>query len=215
MRSAPDITSSQIGIVLLTALLAASSLLGCGSYTSFASRADLAGAAPIERLLVFADVGTLGFTDEMYEGFRTGMTHALKRCGVESRIVGLDFRDLEEARNFPASKELQPNAVLAFRPAGGTIFVKRMYGVEVSRRVGELDYEIRLFDLQSEKETWQAQASVRLNSYGVSSGQEFASSAVTRLRIDGVLKGCPPEDFARPGTNDPASPYGPYGPPVR
>jgi len=63
------------------------------------------------------------------------MTSVLERCGVESRSVGLDFRGLQESRNFPASKELQPNPVLALRPAGGTITVTKLHGAEMSRRV--------------------------------------------------------------------------------
>jgi hypothetical protein len=210
----PDVVAIQTGVVLL-ALLAASSLPGCGSHTTFASRADLGGAAPVERLLVFADVGTMGFTDSMYEGFQTGMTSMLERCGVKSRVVALDFRTVAESRNLVASRELQPNAVLALRPAGGTITVTTLHGAEVSRHVSGLTYELRLFDLESEKVTWRARASVGLTSYGVSSGKDFATGIVSQLRTDGVLRGCRPGDFALPATGDSSRPHGPYGPQVR
>lgn len=156
----------------------------CGGIQTMAfnSRVDLEGAAPIERLLVFANLDS-----SMYDGFQAGMTNMLERCGVGSQILNSGFRGLEESHNFQAAREFQPSTALAIELVRSTI----LPGVE-----SRLVFELRLLDYGSGKVTWLARMEVSLRGSIMTggdrdSGARFAASIIARLRDDGVLKACP------------------------
>lgn len=65
---------------------------------------------------------------------------------------------------------------------------KRQYGKNFKEM--SLSFRFELFDLTLDKVTWKARAVLEVTREGTSSGKEFASSIISRLRSDGVLKGC-------------------------
>lgn len=204
-------------IIMLAATLGVSSLASCGGsglhVITFDSRVGFAGAAPVERMLVLADIRSMGFSDAMYDGFEAGMTRVLERCGVRSMTINLDFRGLEDTRKLRASTVLQPNAILVIGRLGGIVtfnthesFVRanpQDRPATLSGKPGwsssRLNFELKLLDFKSEKVTWLANVVLDI-SHGsdVASGMDFANSITSRLQTDEVLKGCPPEVFSPP-----------------
>lgn len=146
---------------------------------AFNSRVDLEGAAPIERLLVFTHFAR---EDPTYDGFQTGMTNMLERCGVGFRSLNAGSGGLEERADVQAAREFHPSTTLAIELVRHT-----GYG-RIERR---MVFELRLLDFRSGKLSWLARMEVSLQRGGRDSGASFAASIIARLQADGVLKTCP------------------------
>lgn len=171
----------------------------CGeTQTAFNSRAYLDNARPIERLLVLADVKSIGFDDGMYRGFEARMTKLLETCGVKSRIAHKDDLDLEESEREHLAlimNEFHPTAALSVRADGGTM----VRGHNYSNITSDLLFGFKLVELGSEKTTWLAKAKFSIQGEYLRQeevGERFATSIVLRLHADGVLSRCPSGTFA-------------------
>jgi hypothetical protein len=219
MRPALDLRRFRPVVFLMAATLRVSTLASCAPVvTAINSSVDLGGTAPVERMLVFANIRSEGFSDAMYDGFEAGMTSGLERCGVRSKAVNLDFRGLEDARKFSVWTELQPNAILVIGRAGGHAtfgtdesYSQALHGNRPAELSGtgwtssRLNYEFKLLDLKSGKVTWVAKVVLDIGGSDDASGNGFAINIISRLQTDGVLKGCP-QEVAPP----PVIPHGSY-----
>jgi hypothetical protein len=88
------------------------------------------------------------------------------------------------------AKDFQTATVLQIWPAGGRIY----HAKDVE---SQLLFAFKLVDLASEQVTWLAKAEFDVEIGGhfideVESGERLGTSIVSRLRDDGVLRGCPP-----------------------
>lgn len=171
------------------AVLLGSGALGCASgRAAFNSQTNLAGTAPIKRLVVVEDGGATGLTADMRTGLQAALTNGFRACGVASAMLTAGAVDLDpRARIGPAGKDLATAAVLKIEPAEG-----RLYG----RDERQLRFALKVVDLESRQVTWLANAEFDVELGGqftdeVMSGERLGTSIVSRLRDDGVLPGCP------------------------
>jgi hypothetical protein len=172
-------------VIALAAMLGASGGAGCSpGGIRISSTITAESAAPIERLLVLADIKSPVFGDAMYGGFHNGVTAALAMCHVDGRLLHRDPMELdEEERVVRAMKELQPGARLLIKSTGGTLD-----GSTPSMR----SFRLELLDLASNKVTWQADVMMwDAHHDDRDNGEDLAVHVISRLRADGLLRSCP------------------------
>lgn len=155
--------------------------------TAFRSRADLAHTAPIERLLVVANLDVDG---RVSRGFTGGLENRLAACGVASQVVvGPIAADPLDALH--SAGGFQPSAALVVRSEGSDL-------VEIANnyKSGTLYFGFQLLDAASRKPSWVAKAAFHIatrNSWeDTLEGVRLATNLAARLRDDGVLPHCPP-----------------------
>jgi hypothetical protein len=169
----------------IAAAAAAIALAGCEPpATIFRSRADLANTAPIDRLLVLANLDVDG---RVSRGFAGGLENRLAACGVVSQVVlGPIAADPLAASH---GTGFQPSAALLVRSEGGQLTTNQ------DIRYGTLYFGFQLHDAASHKPSWVAKAEFHLATHNsledTLEGVRLATSIATRLRDDGVLPGCP------------------------
>jgi hypothetical protein len=171
------------------AVLLGSGAAGCASgRATFNSQTNLAGTAPIQRLLVVEDDGATGLTADMRTGLQTALANGFWACGVASTMLAAGAVDLNpRARIGSAAKDLATAAVLKIEPAEGSLYGKYER---------QLHFALKVVDLESRQVTWLANAEFDVELGGqftneVRSGERLGTSIVSRLRDDGVLPGCP------------------------
>lgn len=182
---------------VVSAIVAACGLAGCAPpEATFRSKANLANAAPVQRLLVVVDVHSPAFEPEVYRGFHIGLTRRLGACGVASRVLPEpDAREpVAERRIADAASELQPSAVMSMALAGVPLVHQTIVGSHTMTQ-NTIVFAFQLEDRTSRQVVWNARSqlefSVHHSSDDARTGLRFATSLVSRLRDDGVLRGCP------------------------
>ena len=176
---------------------------GCASGTNtFKSRTDLASASTIERLLVIDDLADEAFTEQLYAGFKQGISSALETCGVKPRLIQADPMELDpKARLEAITSEFHPSATLLINAKGGN----RVIGGGVTKN--EMSIEFQVIDASTSKMTWLAKSLYKVGTGSAfgddqASGQQFGTSVVVRMRDDGLLKTCPTGADAWPKADD-------------
>jgi hypothetical protein len=171
------------------AVLLGSGVPGCASgRATFNSQTNLAGTAPIKRLVVVEDDGATGLTADMRTGLQAALANGFRACGVGSTMLAAGAVDLDpRARLGSAAKDFATAAVLQIEPAGDGF-----RGKDES----QLRFALKLVDLESQQVTWLANAEFDVEIGGqfadeAKSGERLGTSIVSRLRDDGVLPGCP------------------------
>jgi hypothetical protein len=181
--------------VLVAFLLAAApgtvGVAGCGpARVPIRSKVALENTRPFGRLLVLAKLKDT-FHDPMLHEFEMNLSHVLAKCGVRSRILHVGSRDMIQPRVEEAMVDFGPEAFLEIEPTGGSSYA---YSDRVEH---EIIFQLQLVDLESRAQIWLARAQLRAASTDdAAAGSAFASTIVSQLRDDGVLKGCPGD--ARP-----------------
>ena len=196
MRSGLNISLPTWVAALLALWL--TTLNGCAKeapITTFNSRVE-ASAAPLERLLVVANVTSSGFPVKMYEAFQAGLTNRLATCGVPSKVLLVHSSTDPVQRVADASAELAPTATLVIQRDGGDVVreSKRVGYMVTERTTSRLLFQLEMFDTSSARRTWLARSQFdtrESNTDAETSAVEFATSIVSRLRDDGILPGCP------------------------
>jgi hypothetical protein len=180
-------------------VLVASGSSGCASAKArFNSKADLDGAVPIAKVLVFTNMKSKGFTDRVNAGFEKGLMAGLAACGVKGEILQADPLALDAKEKFQATlATLQPDAALFIKRDGGNITVSS------GGTNSELIFELQLVEMKTKKQRWLARSLLNLLTNNVfaddnASGEDFGAGIVNRLQQDGVLKGCPPGGVVPP-----------------
>lgn len=187
MRAPPGLPGSLV--ITVVAAIA----LGCasGSITMNSQRSQ-AAAAPIERLLVLANLKSQGFSDRMYDGFSAGLAGRLRACHVEPRVFHAEpGNDGWPAGVAAEAKAFAPSATLLIRATGGLLQTRA--GVTTSASVV---IALRIAATGTGAELWRAKLvfDVDTNSLwynDTASGERLASLLADRLRQDGVLDRCP------------------------
>jgi len=180
-----------IGCVALTVALAVS---GCArGRAEFRSTLERPLAKPLERLLVLARVKNKAFNEDLWRGFRSGLTKGFLGCGLKASAVEHP-EDLESEKEWAgrvarARAELRPDAVLILRGTGGDVVIGR-YGTN-----SDLHYDLGLLEPEAKDPFWSARAKYSVLTRNLyvddqASGERFATEIVKRLEADGVLKGC-------------------------
>jgi hypothetical protein len=174
--------------VALAVVVGGSGAPGCASgRTTFISQTNLAGTAPIKRLVVYEDGRATGLTSEMRTGLQTSLAKGFTACGVASTMVASAL-DLDPGKRTGSSAEdFQMAAVLQIELTGGRLH---------SKDESQLRFALKLVDLESQQVTWLANAELDVEIGGhltdeAKFGERLGISIVSRLRDDGVLPGCP------------------------
>jgi len=176
-------------------VLAATGVAGCASpprEATINSEVNLAGAAPIQRVLVIANVDFNEFYQQMADAFREALANRFTLCGVQSQITVSDPLAKDPKGSLASAlQESKATAVLEIDrvPGGGS-------GVLNGRGQlnGLLVFQMKLLDIASQKLMWQARASVNMTGMvddRVPTGVGFATMIASRMRGDGVLRDCP------------------------
>lgn len=169
---------------------------GVTTTTRFNSRVEVAGAAPVKRLLVFEGIERPGFGHDMHLGFVVALTKRLSMCGVTARLLQADASAVDPTARVTSSiQEFQADAVLLIGAAGGSVVNDASGGSTDSALI----FELKLFETASLRMTWRARSQFRRSGASSSSntdsdidaGASFGTSIVSRLRDDRVLTGCP------------------------
>ena len=197
-------TWGRSSFVALAMVLVGSGASGCASgRTTFSSQANVAGTAPIKRLVVYEDAGATGLTAEMRMGLQKALANGFTACGITSTVLVASALELDPGQRIAsAAKDFQTATVLQIVPAGG-----RLYGEDDS----QLMFAFKLVDLESKQVAWLASAVFEVQHGGrptdeVRSGERLGTSIVPRLRDDGVLADCPLVVAGWPSTPHPEPP---------
>jgi len=198
MKSAWKVGSSQIVVIVLVVLVAAFDLEACASAPMYTSKADLAGSAPIHSVLAVHNLRKDDFGFGMFgRGLRASLTSALDACGVKSRILQVDPTDLTLNERIEQNvQEFHPSAVLYIKIIRReTGIFRSQYGTAVTE---EWTFDLGMLDVAANKQIWVARTMSKFKSKYIAPGMDFATSIVSRLRDDSVLKGCPTESTGWP-----------------
>jgi hypothetical protein len=197
MTRASSITANRGLGVALAILATVSNLAGCRTPASpftFNSKPNLenaASAAPIDRLLVYADIQSEYFNDQSYKGFQAGLMGRLADCGIASRVLPTGPVNADD----PAQIELIPGEQPPTTAMSIGLSDRKIYKVYHPGTVtisGTLFFELKIFDATSHKVIWLAKSSFEFPSRDDDElhGMQFASNLITRLQDDGMLNRC-------------------------
>lgn len=158
---------------------------------TFNTRAELNKGSAIHRVLIFTDVESPAFRERINHGFQFGLNSRLSTCGIESKILQADPMDLDPGKRMVISQQTyQATAMLVIRAGGGSLITSSNGFAK-----GSMVFSMQVFDTLSNSVTWQARSIFDTSSSNlddVTSGLQFATSIISRLRDDGLLHGCPP-----------------------
>ncbi|HEX3479272.1 MAG TPA: hypothetical protein VHT91_29815 [Kofleriaceae bacterium] len=178
---------------MLVALVGAAIAVGCTSGSIVMnSRRSQAGAVPIERLLVLANLKSQGFSDAMYQGFSAALVGQLRACHVEPKLFHAEPGNDGWASAVTAeATAFAPSAMLLIRATGGVLHTRSGVTKAASIVIG-----LRIDATDTRAELWRAKLVFDVDTGSVwyddtASGERLASLLVDQLRRDGVLDRCP------------------------
>lgn len=210
------------GIAALAAMVA---LLGaCTPHTSIATNKDQGYTREPQRLLVIEAMGrTLG-TDN--QTFQATLSQDIKACHIFSNYVitppelsspNLSFDD-KAVQEWKAKRDVfirraHPDTVLGIAETQHTVTTLYRNGMEMSRSIPQIVYELSLTDIPTHKTVWKAQVTLYTGMTHMTAdpGTQLANDIVAKLRTDGIFQHCAASG-ATPTT--PPSPYS-LGPELR
>lgn len=177
----------------VVATVVAAIAVGCTSGSIIMnSRRSQASAAPIERLLVLANLKSQGFSDSMYDGFSAAFAGQLRACHVEPRVFHAEPGNDDWPRTVAAEAvAFAPSATLLIRATGGVLHTRSGVTKAASIVIG-----LRIDATDTRAELWRAKLVFDVDTGSVwyndtASGERLASLLVDQLRRDGVLDRCP------------------------
>jgi hypothetical protein len=180
---------SRLAFALSMLTLAA----GCASArTTFNTRADLAGTAPVKRLFVMSHARSAHFGGTVYEAFSSKLGTELTACGVEGVMYSPGELDLDVKEQVQKIYDgFKPDVVLVIRRAGGNVST----GSGGSHK--DLNFDLEALDLRAKKTVWKGRSTFSFLTSNMftsdeGSGQKLAAELIGRMAGDGLLKGCPP-----------------------
>jgi hypothetical protein len=163
---------------------------GCGSTSvTVTSQRRNAPAAPIERLLLFADMKSEAFTATMYRGFTAGLANRLRLCSVRSRAMHRDPLDVDADSHLSATLQaFRPTAAMRVKAIGGQL--NKTNGTLTS---ATLYFDLELIEAVSGAVLWHARSALVYSGALYPEwerGVRLATGVVAQLRDDGMLPRC-------------------------
>jgi hypothetical protein len=172
-----------------TAFLVAASLSCAASKISFYSSTYPANWIAIDRLLIVTNFQNGSFDQKMYRALGDGLRIELGACNVASKILQFDPLGVEGMID-KVARAFQATATLAIVARGNEVVKTHAIGF-----AEKAYFELAIFHAESGNVVWRADSVLDLGVVNPLDNEDrigcrFASSIITRLEADGILKAC-------------------------
>jgi hypothetical protein len=157
-------------------------IAGCAMNADIRSNKGDDNPHEIKKLFVISQVGIV-LGEEFASTFRNQFTSVVHDCGIGVEISTVDPLELDKNIHTTRMKKYDPDTVMLIERTGGT---------KSGTSYTQVIYEVKLYDVKTEKKFWNARVSI----YPVvglipRGGDGLATDLINSLKADGIFRSCP------------------------